>query len=159
MKVLKKRIIAYAIDVSIIASIITPLHLFLTKFFEGRILIQIPLILLFFLRDPIFGNASIGQRLMGLRIYNSNWEKPGFFLLVKRSFSTMIFGGIIYDKAKRYDGNVLALFDYEREAFGTAVIETHIYKELKPLAEKMKGDFAENMTKLYNERLRNHYGN
>ncbi len=157
MKILKKRGLAYFFDAFIVAFIIVGIQSFANYLFDGKVQIQIPLIILFFIRDYLFKNASLGKKIFGLRIYTTKWEKPDFLLLLKRSFFISTMGYVILHKAKFVDGNTIAFFDYEREYFGTFVIDKKIYRKLKSEAESLEGDFAQNMTELYNRYLRSLY--
>ena len=60
-------------------------------------------------------------------------------------------------KSKFVDGGVISLFDWERDTLGTRVIDKRVYKELESIAKNRNGDFAKNMTELYNEYLRSLY--
>ena len=157
MKVLKKRGLAYFFDFIFVMFIAVGIQSLANYLFDGKVQIQIPLIILFFIRDYLFKNASLGKIIFGLRIYTTKWEKPDFLLLLKRSFFVSTIGYVVLRKAKFVDGNMIAFFDYERDYFGTFVIDKKIYQKLKVEAESMTGDFAQNMTELYNRYLRSIY--
>ena len=117
------------------------------------------LIIVIFLssRDLIFRNASIGKKILGIAVYDNDWQPPRFHVLLKRSFLTGTVGFILWWKLKFIDGDIITLFDIERDKLGTRVIDRKIYKELEITAKNMEGDFAQNMNELYNAYLRDLY--
>ena len=157
MKVLKKRAIAAIIDVFILGLIIGFLQFLNPNLFDGRGYLLILFIIPLFLRDIFFKNASLGKVLCRIAIYDSDWKAPSLLLLIKRSFLTATIGYGIFMKSKFIDGGVVSLFDWERDTLGTRVIDKRIYKEIEIIAKNRNGDFAKNMTELYNEYLRSLY--
>ena len=157
MKILKKRAIAALIDSFIVGSILV---IFDELFDLLNVNIgnwDILIVMLLFARDFIFRNASIGKKLLGLIIYDNNWNAPSFLLLFKRSFLISTVGYVLLLKAKFVEGSVINFFHYEREKIGTSVIDKKIYNDLKSQAESKEGDFNKNMTDLYNAYLRSLY--
>ena len=155
MKILRKRSIAYLIDVIIFAVIY--------HFTLYRIIDKIPEFLIFlvicplFFRDIVFRNASIGKMMMGISIYDKNWKKPSIWKLIKRSCLVITIGFIKHNIEMSTYGNKLAIIDWERDRIGTYVIDNSVYFEIKEKAEAMTGDFATNMSDLYNKYLREQY--
>ena len=157
MKILKKRAIALIIDSFWFAPYMV-LVLELLKFLNVPLGSWVVLLFLpLFARDIVFRNASIGKKIMGIRIYDNDWKAPGFFVLLKRSFFVITVGYVLLWKAKFVDGEVINFFDFEREKLGTRVVDKKVYANLKEEAEQLEGDFKKNMTELYNAYLRNTY--
>lgn len=157
MKILKKRAWAAIIDVFILGLIIGILQFLNPNLFDGRGYLLILFIIPLFLRDILFRNASLGKVLCRIAIYGNDWKAPSLWLLIKRSFLTATIGYGIFMKSKFIDGGVISLFDWERDTLGTRVIDKRVYKELESIAKNRNGDFAKNMTELYNEYLRSLY--
>ena len=157
MKVLKKRVVAVLIDSFILISVLVLLQELLSIYKINIGNWDFLIVFLFFIRDFVFRNASIGKKILGLRIYYNNWKVPNFRLLLKRSIIVSTVGYVLLWKAKFVDGCVINFFDYERDKLGTRVIDKKIYNELKAEAESKEGDFSKNMTELYNSYLRNTY--
>ena len=114
MRLIRKRAVAWLIDVFIYAALFALLFKYVTKLFgdKGDIFYYILLIPLF-AKDCIFKNRSIGKKIMGLSVYKSNWEKASPFELIKRSFLTMVFSYIIGLKAILFGESPEAVFDWE----------------------------------------------
>ena len=159
MKILKKRAFALLIDSFIFGSIIAIIQLVVPDLLKGRGLLLILLFIPLFFRDIVFRNASIGKKLLGISIYNDNWEKPDMLHLARRSFFSLTFLYVMTFKCKFTDGEYISIFDLEREKLKTRVIDNNVYNELKAKAEGANGDYAKNMTELYNEYLRGLYLN
>ena len=51
----------------------------------------------------------------------------------------------------------MVLFEWEKNVIKTFVIDKKVYKKLKADAEKMEGNFPQNMTELYMIYLRDFY--
>ena len=157
MKILKKRAIACLID-SFLFGIILVLFSELLKSWGVRFNnVELILFIPFFMRDIMFRNASIGKRMLGISVYDTDWKKPKLSHLMKRSFFMMGVGYVIYWKSKLTDGNAIDVVDYERETLNSYVIDNKVYKKLADRAGQMDGDFSTNMSCLYNEYLRNLY--
>lgn len=157
MKIIKKRVLALLVDSFILGSIIAILQLIFPDLFLDNVFWACLIVVPFVCRDFVFRNASIGKKLFGIAIYDKNWKKPTFILLLKRSFLTATVGYVLAWKYRFIDGNTLLLIDWERETLGTMVIDKKVYNELSFTAEQNSGDFAKNMTELYNEYLRRLY--
>ena len=158
MKVLKKRFFAMLIDSLIMAVILLVLSKFGFIKEDARRIDYLWLLIVFPSRDIIFRNASIGKKLLGLRVYDTNWLAPNLIVLYKRSIATMTLSSGVAHKSKLIgDGNLISVFDFERDKLGTFVIDKNVYAKLKAEAETMNGDFCKNMTDLYNTYLRSIY--
>ena len=162
MKVLKKRAVAIVIDSFVIGFLLAgAMELFKSwspstdNFFTT--IIALSLMLLQLLRDLLFRNASLGKMIMGLRIYDDNWEKPSVFAIIKRSAITSFAGLAIMYKAIFMTGNYLTLFDCEANYAHTRVIDKKVFKKLKKEIADIPGDFAKKMTEAYNSYLRDCY--
>ena len=163
MKVFKKRVIAFIADIFLICSILVVCDEVLSSFFVNvsRFDIFILLFLVSF-KDCIFINASLGKKIMGLRIYDSNWEKPKLFHSIKRTLATyflapfMIFRSYVSLNGPDYVDK-LGFFNLEKNVLKSFVIDKKVYKKLKADAEGMDGNFADNMTELYMMYLRDIY--
>jgi hypothetical protein len=110
----------------------------------------------YFLKELTFRNASIGKKIMGLVIYDSDWNLLSPLKTVARTIFMMTVGdatyGLMgYTKFKREKR--IAFIEWELKHVKTQVVEKKVYKKLKAEAEQMDGDFKENMTTLYNKYL------
>ena len=83
MNILVKRLFAFIIDLLILGCFILILKQFTT--IEKLSLKYASLFLLLLFRDFTFKGASIGKKIMRIRIYDSQWNKPSFFLVLKRT--------------------------------------------------------------------------
>ena len=128
------------------------------KTFYGT-LIMIVLFIPFFFKDCIFKNASIGKKIFGIRIYSKTWQPLSPFSIFKRNVVMLTIGYLMYFKSKALNptSGMLDLIDWERKRLGTVVIEKDIFQKLSQEAIEKKGDYAENMTRLYGEFLRDSY--
>ena len=115
------------------------------------------IVLVLSLRDVIFANASFGKKCVGISVYDLNWKKPKIAVLIKRSFSTATLGMAILFKSRFSEEGTISFIDWERDKLGTMVIDDKVFEELRLIAEAQKGDFAANMTALYNKYLREMY--
>ena len=152
MKVLKKRAVALLIDSFLLGALLA-LTQELLNWGDWDIL----LIILFFFKDCVFKNASIGKKLMGLSIYNSDWNAPSIKVLFKRGALMLTVGHLLTLKALAVGESLMSVFDFERERLGTQVIDKRVYSELAQQARQRDGDFSKNMTELYNSYLRDLY--
>ena len=158
MKVFKKRICAVFVDSFVFGLIIASLQLLIPNITVDRSPIFYLLLLFpFFMRDFIFKGASIGKKLLGIRIYDKNWESPSFSVLLKRSFLTTFVGYFMCFKIKFVDGSIIDIIDLERDKLGTRVVDKKILKEIKKQVELLDGEYTENMSKLYDGYVLNLY--
>jgi uncharacterized RDD family membrane protein YckC len=158
MKVLKKRAIALLIDGFILGIYYEFLRLLLPEnFFNLGVFSYIIIFVPFFFRDCIFKNASIGKKIVGIKVFTIDWTTPSVLLLAKRALFMATIGYVLWWKIKVTDGKMISLFDCEREKIKTTIICTKVYEELKEKAQISEGDFRVNMTNLYNEYLRTYY--
>lgn len=158
MDIMKKRAFALLIDGVLLGVYYETIrHVLPGWYFKLGSIGYAILLSVFFLKDIVFKNASIGKKIMGIQIFDERWENPSFFRLIKRSFMISTVGFAKMWKTKFMSGEILTIFDYEREKLGTSVIDNKVYFELKSQAEIMRGDFSKNMTDLYNEYLRSKY--
>ena len=156
MKILTKRIFAVFVDGYIHAFIVAGIQFLLPEWFNEYPLVAF-LIIPFFFKDLFFKNASLGKIIFGLRIYDKNWEKPKIKVLVLRAIFTSTVGAIKAQRLAILGESYIEVFDWEREKFGTCVIDKKVYRELELIAREQGGDFAHNMTELYNAYLRDLY--
>ena len=156
MKIMKKRVIAYAIDTFIIGLLLAIGRLNI-QILNNNTLIAILILLLVSLKDIVFKNASIGKLILGIKIYNIDWTIPTTLTLMKRSLLTSFVGGLIYYKAKTIDGNLITVTDWERDHLKTTVIDKKVYERLKAEAVSLGGDWRQNMTELYKNYLMSLY--
>ena len=157
MKIFKKRSIAFLIDGFVFGAILVFCQELFNKYWGYLRNWDLLLIFLFFLRDFVFRNASLGKKILGLAVYDNNWQSPKLSVLVKRSFLTATVGYALTWKAKFVNGDFISIFDWEREKLGTRVIDKKVYRELESIAKNQNGEFAKNMTELYNQYLRGLY--
>ena len=160
MKIFQKRICAVSIDTLLFGSVFIPIIKIMPDWYLntlgafGYLIFFVP----FFCRDFLFRNASLGKKLMGIAIYDNRWQKPTLSLLFKRSFLTYTVGYTKYIKSKCYSGeSAMVLFDWERDAMKTRVIDKNVFRLLQEKVGKDSKTYAEDMTRLYNEYLRNLY--
>ena len=160
MKILKKRAFAAVID-GFITGILFELGRVLvpTVFYKSPVLIFIASLFYIFCGDLIFGNASIGKKLLGIRIYDcKTWEKPQAAHLIKRNvLITSPLGQSHFIKSKISDEGVINFLDWERDVLGTLVIDEKIYAKIRAEADEKGGDFCKNMSELYWRYLRSVY--
>ena len=159
MKVLKKRIFALFFDSFILGVYYEMCRRFLPEWFSylgslGYVLLLSP----FVLKDLVFRNASIGKKIMGLRIYDINWQKPSFSVLIKRTCIVSVLGFAQFWRALFVNGNYIAIFDMERDKMKTFVIDKKVYKKLREDVENETGKIDNQiMTARYNQYLRDLY--
>lgn len=157
MNILKKRAIAILIDSFLLGlafvfyqKIINLLGLNLGNL---DLLLFIP----FFLKDIVFRNASVGKKVVGIAIYNDNWQSPSIIVLFKRAIIMSTIGYFIFWKSKFVNGDIISFFDFERDTLKTRVIDKKVLKKIRAEAEAEAGDKSVNMTRLYNEYLKDIY--
>ena len=156
MKILTKRIFAVFVDGHIHAFIVAGIQFLLPEWFTEYYLTAF-LIIPFFFKDLLFKNASLGKIIFGLRIYDKNWEKPKLRVLTLRAAYTFTMGCVKLQRLIMLGGSYIEIFDWEREKFGTCVIDKKVYRKLALIAREQGGDFAHNMTELYTAYLRDMY--
>ena len=159
MKILKKRAIAILIDCFIHGILmvsfleITSLSKYTVGGSNWELLLFIPLLF----KDALFRNASIGKKIVGIEIYDVNWDKPTLKALVKRSVFMYTAGYVLMYKLYFIDGTFIDIFDWERERLHTRVIDKKVYKELSEEAKKEGSNFSKKMSELYDAYLRDLY--
>ena len=113
-----KRFIAFLIDWLII---VFPIYIYITNKvgLNPRVEDAIPmliglliLVILILLRDLAFGNASIGKKIMDLKVVDENNKKPSVLKLIKRNTTLLLVPleliSILMDKDARRMGDQLA---------------------------------------------------
>ena len=106
MKISTKRALALLIDSFIFGIAVAILQLFFPDMLKGKGLLLILLFIPFFCRDIVFANASLGKRLLGICIYDSEWKRPSFIKLILRSFGTATVGFALMWKSKFADESI-----------------------------------------------------
>lgn len=155
MKIFKKRCIAFFIDAFIYCFLLVLFHEFIytPKYELTHLIFFCPS----FLKDCLFKNGSIGKKLMGIAVYDSDWSKPSFILSLKRTVMSSVVGLALVWKSVFIGGSKMILFEWEKNVVKTFVIDKKVYKALCADAEKMEGDFTKNMTELYMTYLKDFY--
>ena len=158
MKVFKKLVMSFFIDSFIVGSILVAVNKMLDfcgwNFGNWDILLLLGMLSI---KDLAFRNGSIGKKIMGIAIYDGNWRAPKIKTMLKHSLIMPFAGFVLASKAKFIDGNLIRVFDFERDRIGTMVIDKKLFKEFHEQAKLQDGDYADNMTRLYNEYLRSIY--
>lgn len=159
MKIFEKRILAVLIDGFIFGAIYTFLKdvVIPESFFRLGLPSYLILFLPFFCRDILFRNASLGKKIMGIEVFDSEWKKPKPLLLLKRAFLMLTVGYVTCWKSVFVEKNDMLIFDYERENIGTYVIDKKVLSELSEEAKRKAGSFEMNMNELYQAYLRKYY--
>jgi len=153
MKILKKRIVAFLIDGFILGTIYELFRRAVNVLGITWSYWYLFLFIVFFMRDLIFKNKSIGKKIIGIEIYDKDWKNPSGFLLFKRSCMMLGIGYFLLLKIIFISGNKMEFFEWETQNFGTRVIDKKIYRQLK---EESNNSNIE-MTKLYDLYLKNCY--
>lgn len=156
MRILKKRGLACLFDSFVLCIAIVSLQLLLKNALNSKIL-MILMFIPFFNRDILFKNASLGKFLFGIAIYDKSWKQPSFRLLFIRSVVVNTVGYFLLWKAIFIDGDFISIIDFERDKFGTRVVDRKVLKRLKEEAKHGECSYSENLTKLYDEYIRNLY--
>lgn len=156
MNILVKRLFAFIIDLLILGCFILILKQFTT--IEKLSLKYASLFLLLLFRDFTFKGASIGKKIMRIRIYDSQWNKPSFFLVLKRT-CVLIYVNFdtVFQRGDIVGEGVIDAIAREYKATGTRVVENNIFEKISAEAKKLDGNWSDNMSKLYNEYIRNFY--
>ena len=161
MKVFKKRVFAFLIDSFFIAFIVSDL-LFLMEIINiNHSGFESFFALLFVLKDCVFKNGSLGKKIMGLAIYNVNWQRPRFVHSLKRTVASYFY--ILFFMCRRLynrreeNTEKMTFFLWEKNTMNAFVIDKKVYEKLKANAEQMDGIFSDNMTELYMMYLRDIY--
>ena len=152
MKIIRKRILAFLIDSFFLGSIFVLCQILFSYWrikigTIGYVLLFVP----FMFKDLIFQNASFGKKLMGIAIYDNNWLRPKFTVLIKRTFLMLTVGYVLFWKAKFIDADFISLLNWESEIVKTRVVDRKVLREIKEQA----GQDPIKMTILYNEYLQN----
>lgn len=154
MRTIEKRIAAIFIDTCIYAGILVVI--FNAFGLVEVVMLNTPLFLLTMLpilfKDCLFRNASLGKKLMGISIYDTNWKKPHLWILVLRVCLIHI-RGLVFVITHNY----VKFVKLERSVLKTIVIDNNVFENFKKEVEKCNEDFVEGMTKRYNEYLSSHY--
>ena len=156
MKIYRKTGIADVID-NLIHALLIGMLIYFVPFFKGNDLIfYLLLIYLGNFRDFIFKGASIGKRIMGIRVYDKNWKTPCCSVLFRRScyVSSMHFVKWKYSmhpNTKYSDISILDVIDSEREKFGTRIVDKKVFKRFSKEAKLREGRWEDNMSRIYDE--------
>lgn len=158
MKILKKRKIACVIDSFIFGFIIAGLQLIIEDLTMNRSIVFYALMFSpLFLRDCLFKGASIGKKILGIRIYNDDWKSPTFLKLLKRSFLTTNYGWMLWWQSKFTEKCFSDIIEWEHEKIGTRVVDNKVFKQLSEQAKTLDGEWEKNMSKLYGEYISKMY--
>ena len=157
MKILKKRAFAVCVDSFLIGMLCESLRTSVPFFNVFEDFWFLLVVTLYLFKDSLFRNASLGKMIMGIRIYDNNWKRPKLLVLLKRNALMQTIGYAKWWKARFIDGNIIDLFDWERDKLGTRVIDKKVFKQLSEEAKQLDGDYVKNMTNLYNSYLMNLY--
>ena len=156
MNILVKRLFAFIIDLLILGCLIFILKQFVT--IRANSLEYAALFLPLFFRDFTFKGASIGKKIIGIRVYNKDWETPKFSLLLKRTFILMFLNfDAIFLKGDVVGDGVIDTVNTEYKKLGTRVVETKVFDRFSAEAKSLDGNFAENMNKLYDDYMKSIY--
>ena len=164
---MNKRITAYIIDYFLIAVLLVlcgisnlPDWVWWISFNIGEVPVTLPsfgfpfLITPFVLKDCVYGNASIGQKSMGLVIVDEKWGRPSFKVMMKRGFLLLSIGIPTYILSKT-NGMDFEVWEYEKTK--TRVIEKELYEKMKRVCEEKPGDYKQNMDDYYNNHILEKY--
>ena len=149
MKILKKRCMAFLVDISLFGSAVVLIDMYILSLLPHE---NNSFILLFFLfpaRDIVFGNASLGKMIFGLRVYDKFWRKPTFKTLYRRSLVSSMHGYHLYSRALTVTGSFLPIFDADREKGGGYVIEKKMYEEFHKKALETAGNYSDKMSAMF----------
>ena len=158
MKVYKKCIVAELIDTFIHLALVIELREKFPIIFKDKdwIFYFLYVILPLYFTEFTFKGASIGMAIMRIRVYDKNWQKPSYSILLQRHCLVNRLRFIKYDPY--YPSlSVMDVIDEERDKLGTRVIDKKVFKRLNNEAKSLPGDWAENMSKLYDAYLRKLY--
>ena len=156
MKIFGKRIVAFFIDLLILGCLIAILKQFVD--IRKNSLEYAALFLPLFLRDFTFKGASFGKKAMGIRVYSKTWERPSYWLVLKRTVIMVWIGFMaVFEKGDIVGEGIIDTLDAEYEKIGTRVVDDKVFKKLSKQAREIGGDPVENMTILYNEYILNLY--
>lgn len=157
MKVFGKRVVALIIDISLLVICMLSFRYLLDKYGVPNNNGHLLLLFVYISKDILFKNASIGKKIMNIAIYNNFWRTPKPLLLIKRRFFMILDGAIMLLKILYKKESLFKFFEWERERFGTMVVDLNVYRELESKAKSEDGYYSDNMTRLYNEYLENLY--
>ena len=157
MKILTKRAIALCIDASLFGCLFVFCQKLLAQWVTVNtgwiVLLCVPL----FFKDLVFRNASIWKKIMRICVLDNKWQNPRMTTMIKRTACMLTYGYVLFLKARFVEGQMLSLFDWERDALQTRVIDKAVLKQLRVEANAMSGSYEANMTQVYNEYLRRIY--
>lgn len=99
-----------------------------------------------FFKDLLFGNASLGKRIMGIIILDDKWQVPTKVKILKRGTMKTFMSLFVYSKMSVSGGNFEG---WELSRMGMRVVLKSTFEELKQEALDMNGSFEDNMDILY----------
>ncbi len=156
MKIFGKRIVAFIIDLLILGCLIAILKQFVD--IRKNSLEYAALFLPLFLRDFTFKGASFGKKAMGIRVYSKTWERPSYWLVLKRTVIMVWIGFVaVFEKGDIVGEGIIDTLDAEYKKIGTRVVENAVFKKLSTEAKSLGGDFVENMNELYDSYIKDVY--
>ena len=156
MRIYRKAGIADVID-DLLCALLIGILIYFVPFFKGNDpIFYLLLIYLCNFRDVIFKGASIGKKLIGIRVYDKYWKIPRCSVLFRRScyVSSMRFLRWKYSmhtNMKYSDMSILDIIDLEREKFGTRIVDKKVFKRFSKEAKLREGCWEDNMSRIYDE--------
>lgn len=157
MKIYKKRTYADRIDVAVYIIFLAIISCFIRSLlFHKDFLFYILLFYPINCSDFTFKGASIGKKIMGIRAYDKNWEKPSYKLLFRsRCYISFVRFTRWKYRLRSWSeyGNmtILDVIDLEREKYGIRVVDNKVFKRLSEEAKLKEGRWEDNMSKMYDE--------
>ena len=152
MRIIKKRAVAWLIDIFLYATVFVMLFKYVTNLFGDKATIFYYILLIPFLaKDLVFKNCSFGKRIMGISIYKADWKKPTPAELFVRSLFTMVFSYIIFLKAITLGDGPIEVLDWELNKLKMIVVENKTYNKMKEVSLKKGGKFEKEMTIQYEQ--------
>ena len=141
MRILFKRKAAAFIDYFLIGTVLTvcglsnaPEWFWHFEFNIGVVPVSLPsigffiVLLLIIFKDFVFRNASVGKKIMKLRIVDENWNIPSFKLMLKRGFMMQTVGYATYIKYCFLGGDIV---DWEMKCLRTQVVSLKQFNQQK----------------------------
>ena len=156
MKIFGKRIVAFVIDLLILGCLIAVLKQFVE--IRKNTLEYAALFLPLFLRDFTFKGASFGKKTMGIRVYNKDWKRPSYWLVLKRTL-IMVWVGFeaIFEKGDIVGEGIIDTLGAEYKKIGTRVVDEKVFAVLSEQARALDGDWAFNIDRLYDSYIKEIY--
>ena len=156
MKIFGKRIVAFVIDLLILGCLIAVLKQFVE--IRKNTLEYAALFLPLFLRDFTFKGASFGKKIMGIRVYNKDWKRPSYWLVLKRTL-IMVWVGFeaIFEKGDIVGEGIIDTLGAEYKKIGTRVVDEKVFAVLSEQARALDGDWAFNIDRLYDSYIKEIY--